>query len=129
MNKSSVVFYKEKYWENVHRERIWRKWRKRYKFSFSLQRFIKHKILLLCLKTWNLLFCLLTKTKVFFSSFSITNKKQFDKSIYLCSLKIDSREHCFLHCQNYVTFCSTLMNESNSISSFLVTLKYNSFWR
>ena len=88
-----------------------------------------NKILLLCLKTWNLLFCLLTKTKVFFSSFSITNKKQFDKSIYLCSLKIDSREHCFLHCQNYVTFCSTLMNELNSISSFLVTLKYNSFWR
>ena len=34
-----------------------------------------------------------------------------------CSLEIESTEHYFLRCHNYVTFRTALMNELNSINS------------
>ena len=40
-----------------------------------------------------------------------------------CSLEIESTEHYFLRCRNYVTFRATLMNELNSTNSKFNTLE------
>ena len=40
-----------------------------------------------------------------------------------CSLEIESTEHYFLRCHNYVTFRTTLMNELDSITSTFNTLE------
>ena len=34
-----------------------------------------------------------------------------------CSLEVESTEHYFLRCHNFVTFSATFMNELNSIDS------------
>ena len=40
-----------------------------------------------------------------------------------CALETESTNHFFLHCQNHVSLCTTLMNELISISSEIVSLR------
>ena len=46
-----------------------------------------------------------------------------------CSLEIESTEHYFLRCDNYVTFRTTLMNELNSVKCLLLTLSLDEIVR
>ena len=40
-----------------------------------------------------------------------------------CALETESTDHFFLCCQNYVSFCTALMNELSSINSGIISLR------
>ena len=40
-----------------------------------------------------------------------------------CALETESKDHFFLRCQSYVSFCTALMNELSSINSGIISLR------
>lgn len=50
-------------------------------------------------------------------------------ALCLSFLETESTEHYFLHCQIYLTFCTTFMNEQKSINDLLVHLYSNELVR
>ena len=51
------------------------------------------------------------------------NFADFVNLLYSCTLETESTDHCFLRCQNYVSFRTALMNELSSINSGIISLR------